>query len=62
MGADPGYQPMAQNPYQPSPSPHQFMQQHQSGAGQQPGMSGWAPPQQQQQQQQQQQPGGWQAY
>lgn len=39
---DPSYQNMGQNPYQPSPSPHQFMP-HQSGAGQQPGMSGWAP-------------------
>lgn len=51
--ADPGYQAMGQNPYQPSPSPHQFMQ-HQSTAGQQPGMSGWAP-------QQNTQP-GWQSY
>ncbi|KAF2637029.1 hypothetical protein P280DRAFT_492663 [Massarina eburnea CBS 473.64] len=51
--ADPNYQAMAQNPYQPSPSPHQFMQ-HQSTAAQQPGMPGWAPgptPQQ-----------GWQSY
>lgn len=55
MGGDPGYQAMGQNnPYQPSPSPHQFMQ-HQSGAAQQPGMPGWAPPQNQQQQ-------GWQSY
>ncbi|KAH8731178.1 chromatin remodelling complex Rsc7/Swp82 subunit-domain-containing protein [Phaeosphaeriaceae sp. PMI808] len=55
MGAmgDPGYQNMGQNPYQPSPSPHQFMQ-HQSTAGQQPGMSGWAPQQTPQQ--------GWQSY
>jgi hypothetical protein len=55
MGAmgDPGYQAMGQNPYQPSPSPHQFMQ-HQSTAGQQPGMSGWAPQQAPQQ--------GWQSY
>lgn len=51
--ADPGYQTMGQNPYQPSPSPHQFMQ-HQSTAGQQPGMSGWAPQQTPQQ--------GWQSY
>jgi hypothetical protein len=56
MGGDPGYQNMGQNPYQPSPSPHQFMQ-HQSGATPQPGMPGWAPPQAQQQQQQ-----GWQSY
>ncbi|KAF2856110.1 hypothetical protein T440DRAFT_98108 [Plenodomus tracheiphilus IPT5] len=54
MGGDPGYPAMGQNPYQPSPSPHQYMQ-HQSGAGQQPGMPGWAPPQQPQQQ-------GWQSY
>ncbi|KAI8941362.1 hypothetical protein NX059_002586 [Plenodomus lindquistii] len=54
MGGDSGYPAMGQNPYQPSPSPHQYMQ-HQSGAGQQPGMPGWAPPQQPQQQ-------GWQSY
>jgi hypothetical protein len=54
MGAmDPSYQAMAQHQYQPSPTPHQFMQ-HQSTAGQQPGMSGWAP-------QQAPQP-GWQSY
>jgi hypothetical protein len=53
MGSmDSGYQAMGQHPYQPSPSPHQFMQ-HQSNAGQQPGMSGWAPQQAQQ---------GWQSY
>ncbi|KAH7085737.1 chromatin remodelling complex Rsc7/Swp82 subunit-domain-containing protein [Paraphoma chrysanthemicola] len=51
---DPGYQSMGQNPYQPSPSPHQFMQQHQSTSVQQPGMSGWAPQQAPQQ--------GWQSY
>lgn len=61
MGGDPGYQGMGQNPYQPSPSPHQFMQ-HQSAPAQQPGMPGWAPPQAQQQQQQQQQQQGWQSY
>ncbi|KAF2131613.1 hypothetical protein P153DRAFT_421615 [Dothidotthia symphoricarpi CBS 119687] len=49
---DTGYPSMGQTPYQPSPSPHQFMQ-HQSTAGQQPGMPGWAPPQAQQ---------GWQSY
>lgn len=54
MGGDPGYQAMGQHPYQPSPSPHQFMQ-HQSAAAQQPGMPGWAPPQTPQQQ-------GWQSY
>jgi hypothetical protein len=55
MGAmDPGYPAMAQNPYQPSPSPHQFMQ-HQSTAAQQPGMPGWAPSGQAPQQ-------GWQTY
>lgn len=53
-GGDPGYQAMGQNPYQPSPSPHQFMQ-HQSAAAQQPGMPGWAPPQTPQQ-------GGWSSY
>ncbi|KAH6392464.1 hypothetical protein HBI14_198700 [Parastagonospora nodorum] len=55
MGAmgDPGFQNMGQHPYQPSPSPHQFMQ-HPSTAGQQPGMSGWAP--------QQAPPQGWQSY
>ncbi|KAF1835523.1 hypothetical protein BDW02DRAFT_597276 [Decorospora gaudefroyi] len=53
-GGDPGYQNMGQNPYQPSPSPHQFMQ-HQSAAAQQPGMPGWAPPQAPQ-------PGGWSSY
>ncbi|RYN35815.1 hypothetical protein AA0113_g1310 [Alternaria arborescens] len=53
-GGDPGYQAMGQNPYQPSPSPHQFMQ-HQSAASQQPGMPGWAPPQAPQQ-------GGWSTY
>ncbi|KAF1956067.1 hypothetical protein CC80DRAFT_68277 [Byssothecium circinans] len=46
--SDPNYQPMGQNPYQPSPSPHQFMQ-HQSTAAQQPGMPGWAPGQTSQQ-------------
>lgn len=50
---DPGYPAMGQNPYQPSPSPHQFMQ-HQSSAAQQPGMPGWAPGQTPQQ--------GWQSY
>lgn len=50
---DPGYQNMGQNPYQPSPNPHQYMQ-HQSAPGQQPGMSGWAPQQSPQQ--------GWQSY
>lgn len=55
MGNDSNYPNMGQNnPYQPSPSPHQFMQ-HQSSAGQQPGMPGWAPPPSQQQQ-------GWQPY
>jgi hypothetical protein len=44
---DPGYSTMGQSPYQPSPSPHQFM--HQSTAAQQPGMPGWAPGQAQQQ-------------
>ena len=55
MGAmgDANYQGMGQNPYQPSPSPHQFMQ-HQSGATQQPGMPGWAPNQTPQ--------SGWQSY
>lgn len=55
MGAmgDPSYNAMGQNPYQPSPSPHQFMQ-HQSSAAQQPGMPGWAPGQAPQQ--------GWQSY
>ncbi|KAF1924474.1 uncharacterized protein M421DRAFT_279470 [Didymella exigua CBS 183.55] len=47
-----GFSNMDQNPYQPSPSPHQFMQ-HQSGAGQQPGMYGMSQPQSQQ---------GWQSY
>lgn len=46
--ADPNFAAMGQNPYQPSPSPHQFMQ-HQSSAAQQPGMPGWAPNQQPQQ-------------
>lgn len=54
IGGDQAYPAMGQNPYQPSPSPHQYMQ-HQSGASQQPGMPGWAPPQQPQQQ-------GWQSY
>jgi hypothetical protein len=53
MGGDPGYPGMGQNPYQPSPSPHQFMP-HQTGAAQQPGMPGWAPQQTPQQ--------GWQSY
>ncbi|PVI08550.1 hypothetical protein DM02DRAFT_510464 [Periconia macrospinosa] len=55
MGAmgDTNYQGMGQNPYQPSPSPHQFMQ-HQSTATQQPGMPGWAPNQTPQP--------GWQSY
>jgi hypothetical protein len=48
---DPGYSAMGQNPYQPSPSPHQFM----STAAQQPGMPGWAPGAQAPQQ-------GWQTY
>ncbi|KAL6706478.1 hypothetical protein ACN47E_005417 [Coniothyrium glycines] len=62
MGGDPSYANMNQNPYQPSPSPHQFMQ-HQSSATQQSGMPGWAPPQAQQQQQQQpQSQQGWQSY
>ncbi|PSN72763.1 hypothetical protein BS50DRAFT_483202 [Corynespora cassiicola Philippines] len=52
--ADPGYPAMGQNPYQPSPSPHQFMQ-HQSSATQQSGMPGWAPGAQTPQQ-------GWQSY
>ncbi|KAF2018683.1 hypothetical protein BU24DRAFT_430835 [Aaosphaeria arxii CBS 175.79] len=53
MNNEGGYPPMGQNPYQPSPSPHQFMQQqqhqqqqqqqHQTSAPQQPGMPGWAP-------------------
>jgi hypothetical protein len=51
---DPGYPAMVQNPYQPSPSPQQFMH-HQSTAGQQPGMPGWAPGAQAPQQ-------GWQSY
>ncbi|KAF3053195.1 hypothetical protein E8E11_011650 [Didymella keratinophila] len=51
MGSS-GFPNMDQNPYQPSPSPHQFMQ-HQSGAGQQPGMYGMSQPQSQQ---------GWQSY
>jgi hypothetical protein len=38
--ANPGYPSMGRNPYQPSPSPQQFMQ---STAAQQPGMPGWAP-------------------
>ncbi|KAF2631910.1 RSC complex subunit Rsc7 [Macroventuria anomochaeta] len=42
-----GFPSMDQNPYQPSPSPHQFMQ-HQSGAGQQPSMYGMSQPQSQQ--------------
>lgn len=43
MMGDPAYPPMGQNHhYQPSPSPHQYMQ-HQSSAAQQPGMPGWAP-------------------
>lgn len=54
MGNEPSYPNMNQNPYQPSPSPHQYMQ-HQSSAGQQSGMPGWAPPPSQQQQ-------GWQSY
>jgi hypothetical protein len=42
MGAmEPAYQ-MGANPYQPSPTPHQYMH-HQSAAAQQPGMPGWAP-------------------
>ncbi|KAF1968633.1 hypothetical protein BU23DRAFT_259903 [Bimuria novae-zelandiae CBS 107.79] len=52
--ADPGFSAMGQNPYQPSPSPHQFMQ-HQSTAAQQPGMPGWAAPNQAPQQ-------GWPTY
>ncbi|KAF2264532.1 hypothetical protein CC78DRAFT_229044 [Lojkania enalia] len=52
--ADPGYPAMGQSPYQPSPSPHQFMH-HQSTAAQQPGMPGWAPGGQTPQQ-------GWQSY
>ncbi|KAJ4986895.1 chromatin remodeling complex subunit [Stagonosporopsis vannaccii] len=51
MGSS-GFPNMDPNPYQPSPSPHQFMQ-HQSGAGQQPGMYGMSQPQSQQ---------GWQSY
>jgi hypothetical protein len=51
---DPGYSAMGQNPYQPSPSPQQFMH-HQSTAGQQAGMPGWAPGAQAPQQ-------GWQSY
>ncbi|XPS98064.1 hypothetical protein M3J09_007278 [Ascochyta lentis] len=51
MGGN-GFPSMDQNPYQPSPSPHQFMQ-HQSGAGQQPSMYGMSQPQSQQ---------GWQSY
>lgn len=47
-----GFPNMDQNPYQPSPSPHQFMQ-HQSGAGQQPSMYGMSQAQSQQ---------GWQSY
>ncbi|KAF2189792.1 hypothetical protein K469DRAFT_48116 [Zopfia rhizophila CBS 207.26] len=39
--ANPSYPAMSRNPYQPSPSPQQFM--HQSTAAQQPGMPGWAP-------------------
>jgi hypothetical protein len=55
MGAmDPGYSAMGQNPYQPNPSPHQYMH-HQSSAAQQPGMPGWAPGPQASQQ-------GWQTY
>lgn len=77
MSGDAGYPAMSQNPYQPSPSPHQYMS-HQSAPGQQPGLPGWAPPQQPQHQHQhphqhqhqhqpppppqpQQQP-GWQSY
>lgn len=43
MGAmgNAGYPNMGRNPYQPSPSPQQFL--HQSTATQQPGMQGWAP-------------------
>lgn len=54
MGAmpNPGYPSMGRNPYQPSPSPQQFMQ---STAAQQPGMPGWAPGPQSNQQ-------GWQTY
>ncbi|KAF2691092.1 hypothetical protein K458DRAFT_67069 [Lentithecium fluviatile CBS 122367] len=51
---DAGYPTIGQNPYQPSPSPHQYMQ-HQSTAAQQPAMPGWAPGQTPQQQ-------GWQSY
>jgi hypothetical protein len=47
-----GFPNMDQNPYQPSPSPHQFMQ-HQNGTGQQPGMYNMSQPQSQQ---------GWQSY
>lgn len=43
MIGDPAYPSMGQNHhYQPSPSPHQYMQ-HQSSGAQQPGMPGWAP-------------------
>lgn len=51
--AEAGYSSMGQNPYQPSPSPHQFI--HQSTTAQQPGMPGWAPGGQAPQQ-------GWQSY
>lgn len=55
MGAmDPNYPAMSQNPYQPSPSPHQFMH-HQSTAAQQPTMPGWTQGPQAPQQ-------GWQTY
>lgn len=52
MVSNAGFPNMDQNPYQPSPSPQQFMQ-NQSGAGQHPGMYGMSQPQSQQ---------GWQAY
>ncbi|KAF2706828.1 hypothetical protein K504DRAFT_385358 [Pleomassaria siparia CBS 279.74] len=56
MGTMPesGYPAMGQNPYQPSPSPQQFMH-HQTTGAQQPGMPGWAPGAQVPQQ-------GWQNY
>ncbi|KAF2461081.1 chromatin remodelling complex Rsc7/Swp82 subunit-domain-containing protein [Lineolata rhizophorae] len=56
MGSTAGYPGVGRNPYQPSPSPQQFM--HQSTAAQQPGMPGWAPGPPGSGQQQ----GGWQQY
>ncbi|KAJ9647789.1 hypothetical protein H2199_001564, partial [Coniosporium tulheliwenetii] len=61
----PAYPGMGRTLYQPSPT-QQYNVMHQSAAGQQAGMQGWAqsPPQGQgqQQQQQQQQQQGWQGF